>query len=129
MVDAATVLEELANQRRRFAYRPDIGDPDGLIVRLLRYYMGNPISDFNVTSSNFSTPNHLPNESRAMAVLLTVTQSPGYFSDGGTTATSNIGHPMQIGERLIITGQESIHGFSFVSQLTGPCVLIGTWFD
>jgi hypothetical protein len=127
--DLLTVLEEIFGGRHRFASRPDIGDTEGILNRLSRRYMGSPIRDFISTSANFSSVVGLGDEPRAQAVVMTLTQSPCNYTAAGAAPNSASGQPLAIGTTVILTGQESLRGFLFVSQLTGPAVFVGTFYD
>lgn len=125
----AQALQELFGQIAAYDYRADVGYAVGIIPRLSRYLLGDPVKYFSVSSPNFSTPTVLPDDPRAKsAVIQVIGERCTYRLDGTTPALANE-QILQIGTVVTLTGMPTIKGFVFQSVSLNTSVLAVTYFD
>jgi hypothetical protein len=129
IADAMTMLETLTDARRGFAYRPDVGPTNGLLTRMLRAYIGNPISYKSVQSIG-GAQTTLPDEPRANSALIYVGgQSIVYRVDGTPPAATAVEQTVPVGSWITLTGQETIKGFIFYGTFSTTATLAVNYFD
>ncbi len=129
MPDEAAALAELFTQVPAFDFRPDVGYAIGVIPRLARYLLGDPVKYFNVSSANFNTPVTLPDDPRAKsAVLQVIGQACFYRTDGTIPATSNE-QTIPAGSIVTLTGMPTIKGFVFSAVSISTCFIAVTYYD
>jgi hypothetical protein len=124
-----SAVEAVFQARSGFSTRPDIGPASGLIQRELRYFMGNPIRYTAITSTGAINVQILKTDGRERSALCVVGGSAIVFRTDGTVPTSATDQTMNIGTTFLLTGIESIQGFSFSSNSVTPAVLYVNYFD
>jgi hypothetical protein len=131
-VDVDDVIEsipEIFQHRRGWDTREDIGPAQGLISRMLRYFGGNPLTDWNATSTGPTNISPLAMTTIARSAQFYVSGGDIYFSLGGAAPGTVALQVIQQGSLVTLTGIESIHGFQFCSVGAGGATLYGTYFD
>ena len=121
-------LEELFDERRSFDSRPDVGPLDGLVRRMLRWFQGNPISDFSVSSSGSANVVGLPVESRAMSANIYVAGSNIYYSEAGAVPGVASFKQAQEGSTITIYGHDALIQFQFCAAPPSGAIVYGTFY-
>lgn len=120
---------QLLDFRREFDTREDIGPLVGLIARMMRFYLGNPIADFSATSTGPSNVQSLPVNSTARSATLYVSGNGIYYSEAGAVPGTQSLKQAPIGSVITLTGHESLTGFQFCATSTSvSAVLYGTFY-
>ncbi len=127
--DPESYVEEMAYDRSGFDTRPDIGLPTGLVRRMLRYFQGNPVSYFLVSSPNNTTPTVLPDEPRAQSAVIQIIGARMIYRTDGTNPSTGTEQILPVGTIITLTGRETIKGFIFAAVGATQCSLAVNYFD
>lgn len=123
------IVSELVDQAPTFASRTDIEERVGLIARMLRYFQGNPVKYFQVSSVNSATPTVLPDDPRARSAYCVVLGAPIIYRTDGTNPTPALDQTLPVNSIITLTGFESIKGFVFAAAAAVQATLTVNYYD
>lgn len=126
--DPLTTLHWLVDQVNGFGSREDVGLQSGLIERMVRSYLGDPITEVPLTSAGPSSPTGLPNQSAALAAILHVSGNDIYYRTDGLPPNPAGDNLVTNGSIITLTGQRTLTAFQFASTSAATATVYCTFY-
>ena len=121
-----TALRGLAESFEAQEHTEIIGN---LLLRMARYFGGDPAQWITVTSNSNTDPHGLPDNTVAESAVLHVTGNPVTYREDGGPPVNGADPVLPVGTIVMIYGRPSIQSFRFVSNQVGAAVLVGAYYD
>jgi hypothetical protein len=123
-----TVLHYLVDQLQGFSSREDVGIETGLIDRMIRAFIGDPITETSLTSTGTSNVIGLPNTADALSAIIHVSGADIYYRVDGLPPNAAGDNLVQAGSIITLTGQRTLTAFQFCSAIGSSATLYVTFY-